>query len=114
MDKVLLIETSGLVVHCDPLPADIRESTNKTGMVILKGVPATILDKENANGRKYTKKEMQKAIRKARKNRLFENRRLLCIADDHPEDSFPAPIKSWTKYSQCASYRYQRPPKNPV
>jgi len=94
MDKVLLIEASGLTVQCDPLPSDIRESTDKTGMMILKGVPATILDKENANGRRYTKNEMQKAIRKARKNKLFENRRLLCIADDHPEESFPAPIKS--------------------
>src|SRR5215217_6206591 len=94
MDKVLMIETSGLTVRCDPLPSDLRESTDKTGMMILKGVPATILDKENANGRRYTKKEMQKAIRKARESKLFENRRLLCTADDYPEESFPAPIKS--------------------
>ena len=63
-------------------------------MMILRGVPATILDKENGNGRRYTKKEMQKAIRKARESGLFENRRLLCTADDHPEESFPAPINA--------------------
>jgi len=63
-------------------------------MMILKGVPATILDKENGNGRRYTRKEILKSIRKAREAGLFENRRLLCTADDHPEESFPAPIKS--------------------
>ena len=37
---------------------------------------------------------MQRAIRKAREAGLFESRRLLCTADDHPEESFPAPINS--------------------
>jgi hypothetical protein len=46
MDKVLLIENSGLTFRCDSVPSAIRESTDKTGMMILKGVPATILDKE--------------------------------------------------------------------
>lgn len=128
MGKVLLIETSDFTVRCEPLSSGIRESTDKTGMMILKGhteksqnatvgrtkilisrdlelaapnfsvspkgVPATILDKENANGRRYTKKEMQKAICKARENKLFENCRLLCTADDHPQELFPAPINS--------------------
>jgi hypothetical protein len=94
MDKVLLIENSGLTFQCDSVPSAIKESTDKTGMMILKGFPATILDQENGNGRRYTKKEMQRAIRKAREGKLFENRRLLCTADDHPEDSFPAPINS--------------------
>lgn len=94
MDKVLLIEASGLTVQCEAVPAGVKESTDKTGLMILKGVPATILDKENANGRRYTKKEMQKAICKARENKLFENCRLLCTADDHPQKSFPAPINS--------------------
>jgi soluble cytochrome b562 len=94
MDKVLLIENSGMTFRCDVVPSEIKESTSKTGMMILKGVPATVLDQENGNGRRYTKKEMQKAIRKAREGKLFENRRLLCTADDHPEESFPAPIKA--------------------
>src|SRR5215213_5015559 len=72
----------------------IKESTDKTGMMLLKGVPATILDKETGNGHRYTKKEMQRAIRKAREAGLFENRRLLCTADDHPDESFPAPTNS--------------------
>src|SRR3954468_11824919 len=90
MDKVLLIEASGMTFRCDSVPSSIKQSTDKTGMMILKGVPATILDKENANGRRYTRKEMQKA----RDGKLFENRRLLCTADDHPEESFPAPINA--------------------
>ena len=92
--KILLIENSGLTFQCDSVPSSIKESTDKTGMMILKGVPATILDKENGNGRRYTRKEILKSIRKAREAGLFENRRLLCTADDHPEESFPAPIKS--------------------
>ena len=94
MDKVLLIEASGMTFRCDSVPSSIKESTDKTGMMILKGVPATILDKENGNGRKYTRAEIQQAIRKAREAGLFENRRLLCTADDHAEESFPAPINS--------------------
>src|SRR3954471_14156898 len=92
MDKVLLIEASGLTFRCDSVPASLKESTDKTGMMILRGVPATILDRENGNGRKYTRKEMQSAIKRARESGLFDNRRLLCTADDHPEESFPAPI----------------------
>ena len=94
IDKVLLIEASGMTFRCDPVPSDIRESTDKIGMMILKGVPATILDRENGNGRRYTTQEMRKAIRKAREAGIFENRRLLCTVDDHPEESFPAPINS--------------------
>jgi hypothetical protein len=94
MEKVLLIEASGMTFRCDSLPSSIKESTDKTGMMILKGVPATVLDRENGNGRRYTKKEMQKAIRKAREAGLFENLRLLCTTDDHPEESFPAPINA--------------------
>src|SRR4051812_5740631 len=85
MEKVLLIEASGMTFCCDSVPSSIKGSTDKTGMMILKGVPATILER---------KKEMQRAIRQAREAKLFEIRRLLCIADDHPEGSFPAPINS--------------------
>src|SRR5215213_7824403 len=92
--KILLIENSGLTFQCDSVPSSIKESTDKTGMMILKGVPATILDKENENGRRYTRKEILKSIRKAREAGLFENRRLLCTADDHPEEFFSAPISA--------------------
>ena len=37
---------------------------------------------------------MRRSTRKARESGLFENRRLLCTADDHPEESFPAPINA--------------------
>jgi len=94
MDRVLLIENSGLTFRCDSVPSAIKESVDKTGMMILKGVPATILDKENGNGRRYTKREVQRSIRRAHDAGLFEQKRLLCTADDHPEESFPAPINS--------------------
>ena len=94
MDRVLLIENSGLRFRCDSVPSAIKESVDKTGMMILKGVPATILDKENGNGRRYTKREVQRSIRRAHDAGLFEQKRLLCTADDHPEESFPAPINS--------------------
>jgi len=94
MGKVLIIESSGLTFQCDSVSPVIKESTDKTGMMILRGVPATILDKENGNGRRYTTKEMRRSTRKARESGLFENRRLLCTADDHPEESFPAPINA--------------------
>src|SRR3954454_16553671 len=77
MDRVLLIENSGLTFRCDSVPSAIKESTDKTGMMILKGVPATILDKENGNGRCYTKREIQRSIRRARDAGLFEQKRLL-------------------------------------
>src|SRR3954454_22765658 len=83
-----------MTFRCDSVPSSIKESTDKTGMMILKGVPATILDKENGNGRRYIKKEIQRSIRKAWEAGLLESGRLLCTADDHPEESFPAPIKS--------------------
>ena len=93
MDKVLLIEASGMTFRCDSVPSDIRESTDKTGMMILKGVPATVLDRENGNGRLYTTQKVRNAIRKAREAGLFENCRLPCTADDHPEP-LSAPINS--------------------
>jgi hypothetical protein len=37
MGKVILIETSDFTVRCEPLSSGIRESTDKTGMMILKG-----------------------------------------------------------------------------
>ena len=51
MEKVLIIESSGLTFQCDSVSPVIKESTDKAGMMILRGVPATILDKENGNGR---------------------------------------------------------------
>src|SRR3954451_16827406 len=94
MDRVLPIEESGLTFRGDFVPSAIKESTGKTGMMILKGVPATIFDKENGNGRRYTKREIQRSTRRARDAGLFKQKRLLCTADDHPEESFPAPIIS--------------------
>lgn len=92
MTKTLLIENSGLSFQCDPMAPAIRESVDKTGHMILKGVPATKLDSLNGNGRKYTTTEMNRSLKAAKDSGLFESRRLLCTADDHPEETFVPPI----------------------
>src|SRR4051812_34333568 len=51
--KTLLIEASRMTFRCESMPSSIKESTDKIGMMILKGVPAPVLDKENGNGRRY-------------------------------------------------------------
>src|SRR3954468_9302047 len=76
MDKLLLIEASGMTFRCDSVPSDIRESTEKNRDDDPKGVPATILDRKNGNGRLYTTQKVRNAIRKAREAGLFENCRL--------------------------------------
>jgi len=94
MDKILLVDSCDIPFTVIAPSPSVRESVDKTGHMILKGVPATILDKLNGNGRKYTQKEMKSAISKARKAGHFESRRLLCTANDHPEESYVAPINA--------------------
>ena len=86
MAKELLIENSGLTFSIDPISNSVREAVDKTGLMILKGVPCSVLEEVNGNGRKYSRKEMQRAIRTCREGKLFESRRLLCSAADHPID----------------------------
>jgi hypothetical protein len=93
MDKMLLIEESGLSFSIQtPSPA-IQEET-KTGYYILKGVPASIIDEVNGNGRKYSVNEIKKSISKARKEGAFASRKLLCSANDHPTESYVPPASA--------------------
>jgi hypothetical protein len=62
--------------------------------LILKGVPATVVDEMNGNERKYTRKEIQKSIGKVRKAGAFESRKLLCSANDHPTESYVPPASA--------------------
>jgi hypothetical protein len=94
MDKELFIEESGLFFTAAHIPSTVIEATQKSGLMLLKGVPATVLDHENGNGRKYTSKEMKRSIDECRKNKMFEQRRLLSSADDHPEESYVSPTKA--------------------
>lgn len=95
MDQVLLIEDSGLTCRVKDIPPSIVLEVNKTGMMILKGVPATVLDEKNGNGRTYSKNVLEHSINKLRHNGAFKNKRMLCSADDHPKDSsHVSPIQS--------------------
>jgi len=94
MDRVLLIEASGLSFCVGNIPTAVREATDKSGLMMLKGVPATILDVKNGNGRTYSEKEIRKSIAKLKKENAFANRRMHCSADDHPKDSYVQPIKA--------------------
>jgi hypothetical protein len=94
MDRILFIESSGLMFNAGDIPATILEEVNKTGLMVLKGIPATVLDTQNGNGRTYSEKEIRKSITKLKKENAFTNRRLHCSADDHPKDSYVQPIKA--------------------
>jgi hypothetical protein len=96
MDKILLIEASGLSFTTDIelLDAPIREAIGKSGLMMLKGVPATVLDVKNGNGRTYSEKEIRKSLSKLKKENAFVNRKMHCSADDHPKDSYVQPIKA--------------------
>jgi hypothetical protein len=92
MTKQLFIEDSGLSFAVEPMSPAFMEAIGKSGnTMILKGVPATIIDEENGNGRKYSKKEMTKAIRKLREAGAFKARKLLSSASDHPRESYVPP-----------------------
>src|SRR4051812_33671015 len=87
MDKVLLIEASGMAFRCDPVSPTIKESTDKTGMMILKGVPATILDRENGNGRgildKKCKRPYVKPVRPDYSRTVVSSVLLMIIRKNH-------------------------------
>ena len=61
--------------------------------MIVRGVPATVLNKQNKNGRTYATEVFQKALDTCERTGVFEARRLLCSADGHPTKSnFVKPI----------------------
>src|SRR6516165_363960 len=71
-----------------------REEKFKTGWLRLIGVPATIVDSKNGNGRTYSTKVIEKALGTLKKNKAFENKKMLCAADDHPKESYVPPIRA--------------------
>lgn len=93
MSKSLLIE-SGILVSLDQksLHESVQLVEKKGGRLIVRGVPATKLEFKNANGRKYSKSEMTRALGEAKK--LIDNRGALCTADDHPQGTHVAPIRA--------------------
>lgn len=92
-DKTLFIEKgAGLSFRIKNLSEDIKTEADKTGMMIVRNVPSTILNKKNANGRSYATNTMQEALKENISKGLYESRSLLCTADDHPETTYPKPI----------------------
>lgn len=89
--KVLLIESSPWGISFDK--KNLKESMEikeQGDTLILKGVPCTILDKKNQNGRNYGSAMMAKSIEDAKD--FINSRSALCQAHDHPEGSFVRPI----------------------
>jgi hypothetical protein len=62
--------------------------------MVLKGVPATVIDQLNGNDRKYSKKEINESIKKLRESGAFKSRKLLCSAEDHPKESYVPPASA--------------------
>lgn len=92
MKKQLFIENSPflsrLVIE-DNLKESISIKQGKNNTLIVKNIPATVLNRTNQNGRIYSTVEMQKAIDAAKQQ--IATKQLLCQADEHPEGSFVAP-----------------------
>ena len=92
MKKQLFIENSPflsrLVIE-DNLKESIQIKQGKNNTLVVKNIPATVLNRTNQNGRIYGTSEMQKAIDAARQQ--IATKQLLCQADEHPEGSFVAP-----------------------
>lgn len=90
--KYLLIENcefiSDIKVSND-LKESLKLSNGKTGTLIVKNLPGTLLNRENQNGRIYSTEVLAEAIREAKP--LFETKQLLSQACEHPEGSFVSP-----------------------
>ena len=90
--KQLLIESCEFVSKIK-LSKDLKESvkmsSGKSGTLIVRNVPCTILNRKNQNGRIYSTEVLQEAIEAARMN--FQTKSLLSQADEHPESSYVAP-----------------------
>ena len=90
--KQLLIESAQFISKIKvskELKESLEMSNGKSGTLIVRNIPCTLLDRENQNGRIYSTEVLQEAIEKAKP--LFEQKQLLSQADEHPESSFVAP-----------------------
>jgi hypothetical protein len=94
MNRILLTEQSDLLVSIDCSQILMEDDKGSRGLV-LKRVPATILDIKNGNGRIYRTTAMESALLEAKSKGLFAEKYLLCSGDDHPsESSFVKPTEA--------------------
>ena len=95
MSKTLFIENSPFLtrlVVSDDLKESIQIKQGKNNTLVVRNIPATILNRSNQNGRIYGTVEMQKALDAAKQQIM--TKQLLCQADEHPESSFCSPTHS--------------------
>jgi hypothetical protein len=94
--KTLFIERVGFSfnINSKSLTEAVAKIDKESGSFIVKGVPATILDQKNYNGRIYSQNEMKRAIADCKSKGFFEQKMLTCSADDHPETSFVKPVNA--------------------
>jgi hypothetical protein len=93
----LLTETSAVGFRVAPMEASTRAEVDEAnGLMVVRGVPATVLDTRDANGRIHPRESFERALRQLKKEGAFAGRSLLCTADDHPEQSYPRPATSWS------------------
>jgi len=91
MSKQLFTEAGVLLKFDSPDQYRVLlEADDSSKRFVLRNVPATILNKQNANGRIYSKNEMSRAIKDATDH--INNRRLICTANDHPPSTHVPPI----------------------
>ena len=91
-NRILLVESCELVSKVKvskKLKESLEVSKGKSGTLIIRNIPVTILDRENQNGRIYSTEVMQAAIEAARP--LFETKQLIGSGNEHPEGSFIGP-----------------------
>lgn len=90
--KQLLIESCEFVSKVR-IPKELKESLElskgKSGTLIVRNIPCTILNRRNLNGRIYTTEVVQAAIDEAKP--LIETKQLLSQACEHPEGSYVSP-----------------------
>lgn len=95
-EKKLLIEKCNFQIALSPsLCNKYKTMLEKKSPFIIRGVPATILDEMNANGRIYPKAMMEATIQTLKDRKAFERKELLGVGDDHPADSsYVRPIEA--------------------
>lgn len=87
-------KNAGLSFQLKAINEEIKSEIDKSGMMIVRNVPCTILNERNANGRSYSTSTMKSALNENSKAGMYEARTLTCTADDHPDTTYPKPINS--------------------
>lgn len=95
MSKDLFVErNAGMSFQIPLLNEEIKAEVDKSGMMIVRNIPCTILNEKNANGRSYSTKTMTSSLKENKDAGLYEARSLMCTADDHPDTTYPKPTNS--------------------